>query len=1079
MAQTAALGREPESARSRLVRLGFADPESALRTLDEAPLGELRGDPLFLEALGRTADPDQALAATGRLLAASGDADTLAATLAAAKPFQDRLLGVLGVSVALGEHLERHPDAWHGLVEFDVEDLAPAFRRLMLEAVGADPDAPDPVAALAGIPARDALRVGYRDALLGIAARDIGSAQKNDATATYDQTAADLSDLATATLEAALAVARAELPEDSPPARLAVIAMGKCGARELNYVSDVDVVFVAAAPDGTDPDEEHLALRTATQLAATMMRVCSDTTSEGAIWQVDANLRPEGKNGPLVRSLPSHIAYYERWAKTWEFQALLKARAAAGDRDLGAKYVEAVTPMVWAASRRAGFVADVQAMRRRVIEHIPAKDAERELKLGSGGLRDIEFAVQLLQLVHGPTDSALRKRGTLESLAALSAGGYVGRTDAAALADAYRFLRTLEHRLQIHRLRRTHTLPEEKVERRRLGRSMGFRKDPVDQLNGEWKRHKREVRRLHEKLFYRPLLDAVARLTPGQAALGGAVHLSPEAAQSRLEALGYTDPAGALRHLTALTSGVSRRAAIQRTLLPVMLDWFADAADPDGGLLAFRKASEALGDTHWYLRLLRDEGAAAEHLARVLASGRYAPDLLLRAPEAVAILGDPANLVPRARPVLEAEILSAVGRASTPEAAVAAARAVRRRELFRISAADLLGLLTVEQVGDGLSAVTAATLSGALQAATTAIENRLGTPLPTRFAIIAVGRFGGRELGYGSDADVLFVHDPLPDDGVEADPEGIAWDATANGSAPSSVAVASNGAANGAAATDSARRVSAVSPVSHVSPQRERAATDAAHAVANELRRLLQIPTPDPPLIIDADLRPEGRQGPLVRTLGSYAEYYRRWSEVWESQALLRAEPVAGDPELGREFMELIDPLRRPVSGLDETAVREIRRIKARVEAERLPRGADKALHTKLGPGGLSDVEWTVQLLQLCHAHEVPALQTTRTRLALSGAVDAGLLEPDDAEILDEAWIEATRVRNGIMLVRGRAGDSIPNDIKERAGIAMYLGSENSEEFVEEYRRSARRARAVVERVFYDWSSDVGRSHDS
>ncbi|WP_194898562.1 bifunctional [glutamine synthetase] adenylyltransferase/[glutamine synthetase]-adenylyl-L-tyrosine phosphorylase [Catenulispora pinisilvae] len=1099
MAQTAALGRGPESARSRLVRLGFTDPESALQTLAEAPLGELSGDPLFLEAIGRTADPDQALAATGRLLAAAGDAEALAATLAASKPFQDRLLGVLGVSVALGDHLERHPDAWHGLVEFDVEDLAPAFRRLMLAAVGADPDAAEPVADMAGIPARDALRVAYRDALLGISARDIGASSMNEATATYDQTAADLSDLATATLEAALAVARAELPEDYPPARLAVIAMGKCGARELNYVSDVDVVFVAAAPDGTEQDDEHLALRTATQLAATMMRVCSDTTSEGAIWQVDANLRPEGKNGPLVRSLASHVAYYERWAKTWEFQALLKARAAAGDRELGAKYVEAVTPMVWAASRRAGFVADVQSMRRRVVAHIPAKEAERELKLGSGGLRDIEFAVQLLQLVHGPTDPALRKRGTLESLAALSAGGYVGRTDAAALADAYRFLRTLEHRLQIHRLRRTHTLPEEKPELRRLGRSMGFRKDPVDQLNSEWKRHKREVRRLHEKLFYRPLLDAVARLTPGQAALGGAVHLTPEAAQSRLEALGYTDPAGALRHLTALTSGVSRRAAIQRTLLPVMLDWFADAADPDGGLLAFRKASEALGDTHWYLRLLRDEGAAAEHLARVLASGRYAPDLLLRAPEAVAILGDPANLVPRARPVLEAEILSAVGRASTPEAAVAAARAVRRRELFRIAAADLLGLLTVEQIGDGLSAVTAATLSGALQAATTAIENRLGGPLPTRFAIIAAGRFGGRELGYGSDADVLFVHDPLPD-GAEAanpdEPAGGAPDnavAAANGTASVSAASTASAASTESAAsaaspaptTDAAAAAHVAGPASangspasarRVSPQRERAATDAAHAVANELRRLLQIPTPDPPLIIDADLRPEGRQGPLVRTFASYAEYYRRWSDVWEAQALLRAEPVAGDPELGRRFEALIDPLRRPRSGLDETAVREIRRIKARVEAERLPRGADKAMHTKLGPGGLSDVEWTVQLLQLCYAHEVPALQTTRTRLALSAAVDAGLLESDDAEILDEAWIEATRVRNGIMLVRGRAGDSIPNDIKERAGIAMYLGSENSEEFVEEYRRGARRARAVVERVFYDWSNEPGRS---
>ena len=206
------------------------------------------------------------------------------------------------------------------------------------------------------------------------------------------------------------------------------------------------------------------------------------------------------------------------------------------------------------------------------------------------------------------------------------------------------------------------------------------------------------------------------------------------------------------------------------------------------------------------------------------------------------------------------------------------------------------------------------------------------------------------------------------------------------------------------------------------------------------MRRLLQLPTADPPLLIDADLRPEGRQGPLVRTLASYAEYYRRWSVVWESQALLRAEPVAGDPDVGARFLEIADPLRWPDAGLDEASVREVRRIKARVEAERLPRGVDKLLHTKLGPGGLSDVEWTVQLIQLRHAHAVPALRTTRTRQALQAAVEAGLLDPADARILDEAWLEATRVRNGVTLVRGRAGDSIPTDTRERAGIAGVPG---------------------------------------
>ncbi len=273
-------------------------------------------------------------------------------------------------------------------------------------------------------------------------------------------------------------------------------------------------------------------------------------------------------------------------------------------------------------------------MRRRVVETIPAAEVDRQLKLGPGGLRDVEFAVQLLQLVHGRADASLRSGTTLDALKALAAGGYVGRADAAQLDEAYRFLRSMEHRIQLHRLRRTHLVPEDDGDLRRLGRSLGMRTDPVTTLLREWRRHASVVRRLHEKLFYRPLLDAVAQLAPGEA------RLSAEAARERLVALGYADPAAALRHLEALASGVSRKAAIQRTLLPVLLGWFADSADPDAGLLNFRKVSDALGKTPWYLRLLRDEGAAAENLARVLSAGRLAPDLLMRAPEAVALLGD-------------------------------------------------------------------------------------------------------------------------------------------------------------------------------------------------------------------------------------------------------------------------------------------------------------------------------------------------------------------------------------------------------------------------------------------------------
>ncbi|MGW5775239.1 bifunctional [glutamine synthetase] adenylyltransferase/[glutamine synthetase]-adenylyl-L-tyrosine phosphorylase [Streptomyces sp. NPDC003863] len=982
---------------SRLLRHGFTDPSGAERLLDLPELSALRDDPVLLDALGATADPDLALRGLVRLVEAQAETErqTLTTTLLSAKPFRDRLLGVLGASEALADHLARHPRDWESLVTYEAADLHPGvaeFEQGLAEAT-------DPVS----------LRVAYRRCLLAIAARDVCG------TTDVAQAAAELADLATATLRAALAIARSAEPADAAMCRLAVIAMGKCGGHELNYVSDVDVIFVGEPTEGAD---EAKAIQAATRLASHLMRICSETTVEGTIWPVDANLRPEGRNGPLVRTLSSHLAYYQRWAKTWEFQALLKARAVAGDPELGAQYIDAVSPLVWQAAERENFVPDVQKMRRRVVDNIPAAQVERELKLGPGGLRDVEFAVQLLQLVHGRSDATLHSGTTLDALAALAAGGYVGRADASQLDEAYRFLRAMEHRIQLYRLRRTHLVPEDESDLRRLGRSLGLRTDPVAELNKEWKRHAAVVRRLHEKLFYRPLLDAFAQLAPGE------IRLSPKAAGQRLEALGYADPAAALRHLEALASGVSRKAAIQRTLLPVLLGWFADSADPDAGLLGFRKVSDALGKTPWYLRLLRDEGAAAENLARVLSAGRLAPDLLLRAPEAVAILGDPEGLKPRGRDHLEQEVLAAVGRADDAEHAVAAARGVRRRELFRTAAADLIGSYgtednpreqdpgaLVDRVGEAVTDLNAVTIAGALRAA---VRAEWGEELPTRFAVIGMGRFGGHELGYGSDADVLFVHEPR--EGVD-----------------------------------------------------EQEAGRAANRVVTEMRRLLQLPTTDPPLLIDADLRPEGKSGPLVRTLKSYGAYYRRWSLVWESQALLRAAPMAGDRELADRFIELVDPLRYPAEGLGEDAVREIRRLKARMESERLPRGADPTLHAKLGRGGLSDVEWTVQLLQMRHGWVEPGLRTTRTREALAAAHAAGLIPTEEAQTLDEAWVLATRVRNAVMLVRGRPGDTFPSDPRELAAVGRYLGYEAGHvgEMVDDYRRITRRARAVVEELFY------------
>jgi len=952
----------------------------------------------LVQVLGAAADPDGALRAVARLAEHPGSPPLR--VLARPGAARDRLVAVLGGSSALADGLVRHPGDAEVFEEEDAPVPGEVLRAELLRWVGADPADPAPVASAEAT--GDDLRRAYRRRLLSLAGRDLASPAPERRVADVGR---ELADLAAAALETALALARRDVGEEHRAVRLAVLGMGKCGGRELNYVSDVDVVYAVEPAEGAS---EAQALAVGTALARLLAKHCSAYTAEGALWPVDAALRPEGGAGPLVRTVESHRAYYERWASTWEFQALLKARHVAGDAGVAAAYLEAVRPMVWEAAQRPGFVADTQAMRRRVEAHVPAKEAPRQLKLGPGGLRDVEFSVQLLQLVHGRAEPRLRSGTTLDALEALATYGYVGRADAGALDRAYRWLRVLEHRIQLSRLVRTHVLPTGEGDLRRLARASGV--GGVAALEERWQQTRSTVRRLHERLFYRPLLGAAARLSTED------VRLGPEAARERLQALGYRDPAGALRHLEALTSGVSRRASIQRQLLPVLLGWFADGADPDSGLLSFRRLSESLGGTHWYLQMLRDDGVAAERLANLLTGSRLAADLLLQAPEAARWLEGDSELRPRPHDQLRTEVGSVVGRHRDPVEAVTAARAVRRREMTRTAVGDLSGVLTLEQVGDALSAATRALLQGGLAAAMRSVAARVGEPLPVRMAVIGMGRLGGRELTYASDADVLFVHEPRTDVG-------------------------------------------------------EQEAQEVAVAVAGEVQRLLKGLGPEPPLEVDAALRPEGRSGPLSRSLSSYASYYARWSDVWEAQALLRAEPVAGDAELGAAFVALVEGVRYPSAGLDEAQVREVRRIKARVESERLPRGVDPRRHVKLGPGGISDVEWTVQLLQLRHASRVEALRTTSTLGALAAAADEGLLDREDAAVLAEAWRWGSRVRAAMVLWTGRPGDVVPTDLDDLEGVARLLGmpAGSAGALDDEHRRRSRRARAVVERLLFGW----------
>jgi glutamate-ammonia-ligase adenylyltransferase len=845
-----------------------------------------------------------------------------------------------------------------------------AASRSLTELVLAEPAAVDILGDLASRPVLapgDDLRRWKRLELLRIAARDLLGLDD------LPVVGAALARLATEVLAAAHAAA-------GPAAEgLAVIGMGKLGGEELNYSSDVDIMFVGR---GDEPDDEARAARAVLDVARTCFRV-------------DVDLRPEGRDGPLVRSLDSYEAYWERWAQTWEFQALLKARPVAGEPDLGARFFKAAQDRVWTRPFTADDLRAVRAMKARVEAELARKGlTDREVKRGRGGIRDIEFSVQLLQLVHGRQDPALRSPTTIDALAELGAGGYVDQADARALDYAYRLLRAVEHRLQLVAEQQIHTLPTSPEAMDRLARVMGYR-DTAEApagalLSGYLTRQQATVRAIHEHLFFRPLLD---QLTRGAAA----APLPDEAVVARLSAFGFTDARRTRQALHELTRGLSRSSRLMQQMLPLLLQWLSESPDPDLGLLGLRILTTGHQQTTEMAVAFRESPEAARRLCLLLGTGRIFADTFEHQPDMIPSLGHPDGLAPRPPGALLAGTVNALTWRDHVEDRQVGLLRYKRREELRVAAADVLDL--GEATGEDQVVVAAGQLTALAEACVTAALDSLAPQLP--FAVIAMGRFGGSELSYASDLDLLFVYDgTTPDDFAVAERLG----------------------------EHLARFLAGASPPSRI-------------------------------YTVDLGLRPEGKDGPVARSLDGYRAYYGRWAQTWERQALLRARPVAGDADVGRRFMEIVEP--HVWRQLPEEDVREIRRVKARIERERLPAGDDPQFHLKLGRGSLSDVEFCAQLLQLQHG-----VRATGTMAALAALEAAGVLAPEDRAVLAEAYRFCERTRNRLFLVRGSPGDALPSRPEQLTRLARSLGT-GPHELREQYRRSTRRCRAVVERLFY------------
>ena len=1030
-----------------LIKAGFSRPDAA-----RCAMMAIRKNcnKISFETLLRSAltveDPDSALLSLQDLSEAYPEIiNNISTSNSQISDSLTSLMQVLGASNALAMLMRTRPNLIKAAAndpnhlfamtrEERVKDLLEAIQAYTATVVSSESSDSNTIylTSLGFAQAVSALRARYREHVAAIMAADLASA---DPVEVQSDISRKLSDAADAVLEAALSISRGQVTGSSA-CRFAIIAMGKLGAQEINYVSDIDLIYVVEPADLSNKQNQDAALRVGASMAMVLQKVCQSVVMgsvEPPLWQIDTALRPEGKDGPLVRRLDSHREYYEKWASSWEFQALLKSRPAAGDADLGKAYRDMVEPFIWKASGREHFVADCQHMRQRVESLIPASQRDLDMKLGRGGLRDVEFTVQMLQLVHGSEDESLRVRDTISALQALAQGGYVSRSQAALLAEHYRFERVLEHRQQMWSMHRTHLFPDlgaqgnggldrartisteqlnNNEQIRRLSRAVRLR---PEELVERFDKARREIRNLHKDIYYRPMLPINAQTDADP------IVLSPEAARARFASIGFADAAAAQLHVEALTEGLSRAAKIHRILLPAVLKWLGDGQNPDMGLLAWRRLAERFGGKNTYLGFLRDSPSAAQRLCHVLADSRYLGDAMMQSMQSITWLGDDEALSARDRASLDMQTSAMVARYASNIADFAQSlRALRRQEIERVALAWMCGLIdddtSMRAMSDVFDAVLDAALCWSMREA--ALRMSFNSP-QAEIAIIALGRYGGREVNFCSDADIMVVYKPV---GEDCD-------------------------------------------------------LDAAHRFAQTtveiLRNILQGSlTLEPKIMVDLDLRPEGKDGPLVRSLESCEKYYRQWASTWEHQALLRARFAAGSKELADALLDgVVNDLRYAANPLSESQLAEIRKLKARMEAERLPRGVSRDRHLKLGRGGLSDVEWTVQLLQLQYAGTYESLRVVGTMQALKALQSEHLIENEDAQILERCWHMCSAVRNANFLWSGSMSraDVIPTDSYSLGGIATYLGYEPNQGrvFENDLLATMRQCRETMSRLFY------------
>ncbi|WNG48690.1 bifunctional [glutamate--ammonia ligase]-adenylyl-L-tyrosine phosphorylase/[glutamate--ammonia-ligase] adenylyltransferase [Archangium minus] len=859
---------------------------------------------------------------------------------------------------------------------------------------------------------RELLRLMVRDATLRAPMAELGR----------EQTA-----LADALIGAALAWAERSVQAkygtpDTPG--FCILGMGKLGGEDLNFSSDVDLVYLYRA-DGHTTGGSAGALPNVqyyTRLGEAVTQALTQVTEEGFCYRVDLNLRPQGRAGAMVLSLSASLAYYESFGRMWERAALLKARAVAGDAGLAEELLSELGPFIWRRSLDLSAVDGLRDLKAQI--DLRGKASADDVKLGPGGIREVEFFVNALQLLQGGKDPTLREARTMRALRKLERAGFVSGPDADALEEAYVFLRRVENRLQMLEERQTQALPTGERERRRLATSLGYR--DWDAFRAELERHRRFVLEAFNTLLGQTARDEL----PDEPLLALALDpdVPPEGRQEALSKRGFEDPERALAELERL-SRVPQSPFIHGGLgvkAVRLLSELAQTPDPDQALLHFSDFLARLHQPEGYLALLTSMPRASRRLFNLFGQSDYLSRIFLRHPELLdALVQAQLDEAMKSPERIRQELAARMGRHTDAEDKHASMPRFKNEEVLRIGLNDIGGDLTVPEVARQLTAVADAILDECLFLAQEEQRERYGLPLDASgqregLVVIAMGKLGGYELGYHSDLDIIFVY-----------------------------------SGNGQAETSGGSR----GVITH---------HEYFAKTVQRLMTLLQVQLREGHLYkIDARLRPSGNQGALVVSQDAFREHHQKRAQLWERQALIKARPAAGDATRFRALQdEVLTPLvyERP---LPPDAAAEIDRLRMRMERELAHENAQQ-LNPKLGQGGLVDVEFTVQYLQLVHGRDFPRVRSTNTLAALEGLQAEGRIAPEDAEVLRQGYLFLRRVENRLRLVHASSLAHMPTSGRPLAQLARRMGEIGptpGETFLARYRACAAGVRDVYARV--------------